>query len=42
MWRWRKIRYAEIPSDLKDMFELYGEEILVAAENMLPYSGMLH
>jgi|SRR5271167_208211 len=31
MWWWRKVRYADIPSELRDRFELYGEAVLADA-----------
>src|SRR5215471_1173502 len=31
MWRWRKIRRANIPQTLRDEFERLGEQILVGA-----------
>jgi hypothetical protein len=28
MWWWRKVRRAEIPAELRDRFELFGEDVL--------------
>jgi len=31
MWWWRKVRYANIPAELRDRFEAYGEDVLAHA-----------
>lgn len=31
MWRWRKVRDAKIPHELRDRFELFGEDVLAHA-----------
>jgi hypothetical protein len=30
-WRWRKVRRADIPEELRDRFELYGEALMAEA-----------
>ena len=31
MWVWRKVRHANIPAELRDRFELFGEDVLTHA-----------
>lgn len=31
MWWWRKVRHADIPQELRDRFETYGENVLASA-----------
>ena len=31
MWWWRKVRYANLPADLREQFELYGETLMAIA-----------
>ena len=31
MWWWRKVRFADIPDELRDRFEVFGEDVLAHA-----------
>jgi hypothetical protein len=39
MWKWHKVRRANIPDDLREQFELYGETVLVMALGVTRLAG---
>ncbi|MGA3305558.1 MAG: hypothetical protein ABSC26_06075 [Stellaceae bacterium] len=38
---WRKVRYAEIPNELRDRFELFGEDILAQAFSAAQWNSVV-
>lgn|SRR5487761_956342 len=41
MWWWRKVRYAEIPEELRDRFELFGEDVLAQAVSSAQWNSIV-
>jgi hypothetical protein len=41
MWRWQKIRTANLPQELRERFEFYGETLLTLASTTEPNTNIL-